>query len=70
MLEEQILKAMKETKRQYCANRHGGVFPWMVLARMDIEVSEKTIQRRMRKLAQEGQIVRIGIRSGYALSVS
>lgn len=69
MDEQAILKAIVETYRKNLSNRYGAVYPWMVLCWLEVEVSEKTVQRRMKAMAQAGKLIQVGLRSGYRLPV-
>lgn len=67
MVEQQILRAVKELIRNGYHNRHGGVYPWMVLARLDLSISERTVRRRMREMTEVGLLIRVGKNTGYRL---
>lgn len=47
------------------ANQYTAIYPWMVQARLGMDVSERTLRRYMVRLADEGRIKRLGERKGY-----
>lgn len=58
--EELILDTLEEMANQYTA-----IYPWMVQARMGMDVSERTLRRYMVRMAAAGRIQRLGERKGY-----
>ena len=44
------------------------LFPWQVQAFCPIDMNEATFRHYMAKLAEEGELVRLGQRKGYSLN--
>jgi hypothetical protein len=62
-MELRILRAMLECERTLDA-----VYAWHIQARLDVDLCEQTIRRKMVELAARGKLIRLGERKGYILN--
>lgn len=67
VLDNSIIQVVKKTQRDV----QRGVLPWMVQARLDVDLHEKTVRSHMRRMWQEGKLERVGganARRGYKVA--
>lgn len=62
-MDVQILDLVYELQRTY-----GRVYAWHIQSRLDYDLCEQTIRRRMVALWKCGDLIRLGERKGYILA--